>query len=204
MPRKTPPPHPIPAFLATRSAAKTAPARATATAAPPATPSATKPAPPPSSPAKHDPTPHNTTKPAKQARGGNRSGRRRATNPVAAAADTFEALADRVAEESADQAAAQIVRPHLPEVLRALVVGASVPGSAGVADRSLLLRIMRHSSSTAREQAQAARQLGQALGDRLVSAMSKRDGAMRRVLEGQSEPIGRAGVTLPTPIREEA
>jgi hypothetical protein len=123
---------------------------------------------------------------------------------VDAATDDFQALADRVAAESADQEAARLVRPHLPEMLRALVVGASVPGSAGVADRSLLLRLMRHSSSTAREQAQAARQLGAALGDRILGAMARRDAAARRVvLDGQSEPIGRAGVTLPTPIFSE-
>lgn len=126
-------------------------------------------------------------------RGGNRSAP--LASDLTGAAGNLEALADRIVAESADQVGAALLRPHLPVILDALVRGASMPGSQGAADRSMLLRLVRHSSSTAREQQAAARGLAAAVGAGVEAAMARREAARRRVIEGRSEPVGRVGVT---------
>jgi hypothetical protein len=107
--------------------------------------------------------------------------------------------------ESADQAAAEVVRAALPGVLEALVKGAKIPGSGGAADRAMLFRLIRHSASTARERGASDRtSLPTALGAALLeTAQARRDAAARRVIDGTSEPVGRDGVTLPAPIVRE-
>lgn len=128
--------------------------------------------------------------------GGNPSGQR-----VAGQTD-YEALADAIVAQSGDQEAAGLARPHLPAVLEALCKGAAVPGSTGAADRAMLLRLIKHSSSTAREQATAARSVHVHVGARLVGAAARRTAASRgRMIEGRAEtveigPIGRASVTV--------
>ena len=99
----------------------------------------------------------------------------------------LEGLADRIVAESADPEAAALARPHLPAILDALLEGAKKAGSVGAADRAMVFRLLRHSSSTAREQAQAAKQLGAALGDRLASAMARSDMARARVLDVEKD-----------------
>jgi hypothetical protein len=72
---------------------------------------------------------------------------------------------------------------------------------AGVADRSLMLRLMRHSSSTAREQAAAAKGLAHLVGVGVEAAMSRRQAALGRVvIEGESREIGRAAVAVAEPM----
>jgi len=108
-----------------------------------------------------------------------------------------------VVAESADAEAAAILRPDLPLILDGLLRGASMPGSAGAADRSMVFRIARHSSSTAREHAQAARGLVRALGEGLGTALDRAQQARARVIAGESLDIGHDPVTRPGSARDE-
>lgn len=142
--------------------------------------------------------------PADPPKNGKRRGKKGVGNPEGNAVTReagYEALADAVVAQSADQDAAKLARPHLPAMLEALCKGAAVPGSTGAADRAMLLRLIKHSSSTAREQAAAAKQVHVHIGNRLVEARRRTISARGRMIEGRAEevaagPFGRASVTV--------
>jgi hypothetical protein len=119
--------------------------------------------------------------------GGNRSG------PADPDQVDLEGLADVVAAGCGDASAAAAIRPALPGILGALVKGAQVPGSTGAADRAMLLRLVKHASSTAGEQKQAARSLHVHLGGRISDAMARRAGAVARVVEGRAVELPSSG-----------
>ena len=88
----------------------------------------------------------------------------------------------------------------LHAMLAALAKGAAMPGSQGAADRSMLLRLIGHASSTAGEKAKAARTLHVHVGERVMAAMDRRQAAVGRVIEGQIASVGRDPVTAPSAI----
>jgi hypothetical protein len=119
--------------------------------------------------------------------GGNHSG------PADPTEVDLEGLADVVAAGCGDASAAAAIRPALPAILGALVKGAQVPGSTGAADRAMLLRLVKHASSTAGEQKAAARSLHVHLGGRISDAMARRAGAVARVVEGRAVEVPSVG-----------
>lgn len=171
--------------------------------APPVQTASQQPNPPKPAAAKPSPKPLAKAKPGKERRGGNRSG---GAEPVAVVpgAVNFEDLADRIVADSSDKATALAVRPALPGVLAALVQGAQMASSVGSADRSMLFRLMKHSSSTAREQAAAAKSIHLHLGAGVEAAISRRRAALNRVVDGESVEVGHAGVTEPARIARKA
>lgn len=82
-------------------------------------------------------------------------------------------------------------------MLSALVEGASMASSVGSADRSMVLRLIKHSSSTAREQNAAARGLVQALGQTLGSALDRAASARGKVIAGDAQDLGQDPVAVP-------
>lgn len=52
-----------------------------------------------------------------------------------------EALADALVAKADRPEVAQLLRPDLPDMLRAMLVGAKVPGSFGMGERSALFRM---------------------------------------------------------------
>jgi hypothetical protein len=82
-------------------------------------------------------------------------------------------------------------------MLAALAKGAAMPGSAGAADRSMLLRLIGHASSTAKAKEAAGKTVHLHLGGRLSEAMARRAAAVGRVIAGEAVEIGRDPVTLP-------
>ena len=192
----------IPPYLlaSARARAASAAARLATPNPPPPTPAApTKPAPTPPQPSPaslpkakpHKPhsaaaTPATATPKAAKG-GGNHS-----AQPDPTQVD-LEGLADVVAAGCGDAGAAAAIRPALPAILGALVRGAQVPGSTGAADRAMLLRLVKHASSTAAEQKQAARSLHLHLGGRITDAMARRAGAVARVVEGRAVEVAAGG-----------
>lgn len=132
------------------------------------------------------PTRHQIPAPQSSRQAGNPSAKQtRRKNQIAQQAEAWsqlvdvEALADRLVDQSSDREAAALLRPLMPNMIIAMVQGATTPGPSGAADRAALAKLIGAPwASTAADrkggQSGKTREQGKAVGGRLEAAIARR------------------------------
>jgi hypothetical protein len=116
----------------------------------------------------------------------------------------IEALADLITASAKEQRAAELMRPALPDVLRAMIRGAQIPGPGGASDRKQLFAVLGSlGSATGRGDTSAKAAMAEAV-DKLAGALAVRERLVGRVIEADPASFSRVGATLAAPDDEKA